>query len=410
MNSLLRLILAIFSASLIIGCQGFFGKKTDLSFIDKPVYQDREVAYVPIQPVLDQFVKPSQVLAGFDELIYVVDQGTSEIISFDVSGRELGRLKIPGLYSIAMDRAFDILAIGRYDTTFAGEAVNLACVYRINQKNGVLYGLSYASYEPVIIYPLYGLDVSASKTDEQIEFRGITCLGDNTYYITKQGPNKPTNQINCIGIDNDDEVLQVRPDLETGEPDKFVSPISVSTELGTNSCFWTHPQSISSLVQPPQAPDLTSSRNFIFTSIDPNPDYAIKVRYIEYQEGEEGVQYFQKVLATEDTSKADGFLYEANKFKKPMGVTVAGDRTNYIFVIDAESDSLFQFNGEGYEGVNPPPFSTSKKQIKASFGGRGIGLTQFNNPTSVAYYNKIVYVADQGNSRVLRFKLTTDFD
>ena len=134
MNKFLVYISLIFIGLSIIGCNGFFGKKTDLDFIDKPVYQDRDIAYVPIQPVLDQFIKPSQVLAGFDELIYVVDQGTSEIISFDVSGKELGRIEIPGLYSIAMDRAFDILAIGRFDTIFGGTAVNLACVYRINRR------------------------------------------------------------------------------------------------------------------------------------------------------------------------------------------------------------------------------------------------------------------------------------
>ena len=410
MNNAFSFISIVLVTVIISSCVGIFGKKTNLDFIDKPVYQDRDIAYVPIQPVLDQFVRPSQVLAGFDELIYVVDQGTSEIISFDVSGKELGRIEIPGLYSIAMDRAFDILAIGRYDTIFGGTPVNLACVYRINQKNGVLYGLRFASYKPAIIYPLYGKENSATKSDEEITFTGVTCLGDNTYYIAKQGPNKPTNKFNCQGSDNDDAVLQVRPDLETGEPDKFISPLSITTANGTNSCFWTFPQSLASLVQPPQAPDISSSRSFIFTSIDPDPEYSLRVRYIEYREDQDGVQYLQKQFPNSDTSKADGFLYEANKFKKPMGVTVAGDRTNYIFVIDAGSDSLFQFNAEGYEGVNPPPFSTSKKQITASFGGTGIGLTQFNNPTSVAYYDKILYVADQGNSRVLRFKLTTDFD
>ena len=36
-------------------------------------------------------------------------------------------------------------------------------------------------------------------------------------------------------------------------------------------------------------------------------------------------------------------------------------------------------------------------------------LSQFNSPTAVAYKNKIVWVCDTGNGRVLRFKLTTDF-
>ncbi|MBL4710361.1 MAG: hypothetical protein JKY48_18175, partial [Flavobacteriales bacterium] len=64
----------------------------------------------------------------------------------------------------------------------------------------------------------------------------------------------------------------------------------------------------------------------------------------------------------------------------------------------------------GLEGVEPPPASGQTKYIKTSFGGKGIGASQFNNPSSVAYRNEIVYVADTDNGRVLRFKLTTDIE
>ena len=222
MNNTKRFIVTILGALFIVGCNGFFGKKSDLSFIDKPVYQDREVAYVPIQPVLDNFVKPSQVLAGFDELIYVVDQGSSEIISFDISGRELGRLRVPGLYSIAMDRAFDILAIGTFDTTFNDFPLTLNCIYRINQKNGTLYGLQYASLKPALIHPLYNKTKSATRSDQEVQFLNIACLGDNTYYVTRQGPNKTVNGFGCNANDpSRDVILQIRPDLETGEQDKL---------------------------------------------------------------------------------------------------------------------------------------------------------------------------------------------
>jgi hypothetical protein len=50
------------------------------------------------------------------------------------------------------------------------------------------------------------------------------------------------------------------------------------------------------------------------------------------------------------------------------------------------------------------------KNIRVSFGGSGNSLTEFNQPSGVAYLREIVYVADKGNGRVLRFQLTTDFD
>ena len=92
---------------LIIGlssCENYFGEKTDLNFIDQPDYQTRSVSYVPIQPILNGFVYPTDVLAGFDELIYVVDQGTEQIISLDQSLNELARFKIQGVTKIIQNR------------------------------------------------------------------------------------------------------------------------------------------------------------------------------------------------------------------------------------------------------------------------------------------------------------------
>ena len=61
---------------LLASCEGFFGKKTSADFIEVPEYSPREVAYVPIQPALKTFVEPVDIIAGFDELIYVVDKAT----------------------------------------------------------------------------------------------------------------------------------------------------------------------------------------------------------------------------------------------------------------------------------------------------------------------------------------------
>jgi len=97
------------------------------------------------------------------------------------------------------------------------------------------------------------------------------------------------------------------------------------------------------------------------------------------------------------------------KFAKPVSTIFTGDGTNFIFVVDQGKDSLYQFTATGLEGVRPPAGAATTKYQMASFGGTGTGLTQFNKPSAVAYKNKIVWVADSGNKRVLRFKLTTDF-
>ena len=145
-----------------------------------------------------------------------------------------------------------------------------------------------------------------------------------------------------------------------------------------------------------------------FTGVD--EDLLLKVQRIDEEITPSGTSFRVTNLVAGDTSKADGFLYEPGRFQAPVDVTLAGDGTNYIFVVDAAKDSLYQFTGLGFEGVQPPQSFNQTKVIRSSFGGRGISLTQFNTPRAVAYLREIVYVADAGNGRVLRFQLTTDFD
>ncbi|MBT3962834.1 MAG: hypothetical protein HOE95_01820, partial [Flavobacteriales bacterium] len=120
----------------LTGCEGFFGSKTDLSFIDAPEFQNRDVAYVPIQPIIENFLEPNDVIAGFDELIYVVDEGTQEIISLDQAGRELGRYTLPGVTRIMQDRQMNILAIGNFDTIINDNPYTLSTIYRLKLNSG----------------------------------------------------------------------------------------------------------------------------------------------------------------------------------------------------------------------------------------------------------------------------------
>jgi len=137
---------------------------------------------------------------------------------------------------------------------------------------------------------------------------------------------------------------------------------------------------------------------------------ALKIQYISFVESVDGSVYNVEALIEGDTSQAEGFLYTPNRFSSPEGLAFTGDGTNYIFVVDSEKDSLYQFTNTGLEGIKPPPAASSQKHVLASFGGTGNGIDQFNDPMGVAYIDQIVYVADAGNGRVLRYRLTTDFD
>jgi hypothetical protein len=108
-----KIIVLLIISFAFAGCDKYFGEQTDLDFIEKPEFQNREVAYVPIQPVWNNnLIEPTDIIAGFDELIYVVDAAKEQIISFDESGRELGRLNVPGVHAVSQDRRLNLLALG----------------------------------------------------------------------------------------------------------------------------------------------------------------------------------------------------------------------------------------------------------------------------------------------------------
>jgi len=383
-------------------CDGFFGTKTDDSFLGQQQYDNRQVAYVPIQPVLGGFTNPVDVIAGWDELIYVADAGTEQIISFDQAGNEQGRFKVQGLKAIAQDRRLDLLALGTRDTTVNGVDYRLPAIYRIDQNqqgtrgNG-LYGLLNAAISKTVTHPFYFKSGTPASSDAGASFEGIAILGDNRYYVTRNGVGKsPT-------FGPDDAVLLF------SAADKFITAVAINTSLGLFNDYFRKPKGIATEIAPPQTPSVSlTNGNFVFTSTDAATP--LKAQVVQYTESEFGADFSVKQLTAGDTTQADGFMYENQRFTAPQDVCFAGDGTNYYFIVDAARDSLYQFTAKGYEGVNPPPGYNGTKVIKASFGGHGAGLTQFDRPSGVAYLNRIVYVADAGNKRVLRFKLTTDFE
>ncbi|HBQ59633.1 MAG TPA: hypothetical protein DD671_08420, partial [Balneolaceae bacterium] len=105
----------------------------------------------------------------------------------------------------------------------------------------------------------------------------------------------------------------------------------------------------------------------------------------------DGIEYRpNSSLLDRDTSRAESFLYDEYKFKNPTGIAFSADARGHIFIVDAETDSLYMFQSNGFEGINPPPGSTAEKAINVSFGGTGNGPRQFNNPMGVAYFDEVV--------------------
>lgn len=187
-----------------------------------------------------------------------------------------------------------------------------------------------------------------------LNFRGENVIN---YYVTATGGDKADNQVLVF-------------------PEKFDTrfPNAVNLEpngLGILSA--SSPSGITALRD--------FSQDFIFCMIGENN---FKVQWITT--GEFGF------TARLNPAQGDFDMFEPGKFSAPEDVTV--DLEGNIYVIDADLDRMLKFSSLGDE--------------LQSFGETGSGERQFQNPHGIAFFDKTLYVADTGNHRVVRFRLSTD--
>jgi hypothetical protein len=382
---------------LMSGCKGFFGEKTDLSFIEIPDANTEIVSFIPIQPPMSGFLDLTDVSPGFDELIYAVDAGRSEVVVFDQAGRNLGSIKVPGAQTVVQDRKLELLVTGTFDTTINGTLYRLAAIYRVSQTNGSQFGVSSARIINRLVHPFY-FRTAVVSTDTMVRFKKAAILSDNSYYVVRTGNSNNPAQIGGP----EDNVLKF------SASDVFVTPASVQTIAGLYQDYFRKPISIVSRMQPPQSPSVSNSGDFIVGMADPNLSF--RLQYIRFYTGTDGSGFEVNTdFLLTDPLKGDGFVGQPGRFLRPEGLAFAGDGSNMIFVADSQKDSVFQFMLNGTEGVPPPPGATGTRNIPVSFGGTGTGPMQFRNPRAVAWLNRTLYVADAGNGRISRFKLSTDF-
>ncbi len=386
---------------LLLGACSFFGEKNAVSdYIEKPDYSLKSVEYVPVYPDFGTGIVPISLCMGYDELLYAVDSARS-IISYDAAGRELGRMELPGVEFVIQNRSLDLYALGRMDTLYNNVNFNVPVIYKISQKQssegGSILNLSAARIEKKLVYPFCINEPGKLNSKVNLEATRLSAIGfmdDNSYYVTSNGPQESAGE---YSITKRNSILTFSANdffqggFSEGEPTRYLVPIGLTT-----------------LVQPPQRARMETKKDFIYTSL--TPDLAISVRYMQVQLTIDGLFTNFKALAQPPTSAADGFLYEPFRFTKPVSVLYAGTSQKYLFVADAAKDSIFIFQENGYEGTTPPPQYSNRKLINVSFGGHGTGPAQFNRPSGLAWSNRVLYVADAGNRRISRYKLTSDYD
>lgn len=420
--------LIVVSAGLLYGCDNIFGAKdnetTDEIFEEGSIDPTLETVegYAPVLPFWYDFDAPTDIFVGFDRFVYVTDnEGLHLLDRADLNPRIT--VELDGANAVTQDRLLNIYVSARIDTVI--ESVdpnitwNLPAVFKIKNLNGT----GPLTFVDTLIFPFDDASLSTSAAQnarlnrssninyEKVQITGLSTLADNTLYVTRRGPYNETTQVAAP----DNTVLEFRRVSVDGELTgqmenirqiRALNPTTPSLRSGVGM------SSIATFVAPPQRDTFTEDRSFLIAQADQNADISFRVLWINAVETPDGLIFEQNSqLLAQDTTQADGFLYEPDKFQQPTDIAFGGDDDSFIFVVDAAQHKLYQFQSNGQEGVPPPPGAENQtKQVLVSFGELGAGPKQFDSPSGVAYFNQVVYVADKGNNRIARYKLTTDFE
>jgi hypothetical protein len=315
-----------------------------------------DTLYIQLNPAWEGFNKPKDIFIGREPFIYVADTDNDRIVMMNLDGQVLGTRFISKPIAITQDFELNLIVCGRLDTTISGQQLSYSAVYKLD--------LFSASHQ-IENAPLTRILPRVSDFNmPQREYTGVTAFYDNSFYVSRRGPN------NSNLIDPDNSILVFRKKNGTNA-DTLIGrvPLLDPNSTGTLS-----------------ANQITSIRSFntreydLLVTLGGNNSF--KVQSLDYIISQDFTGYTNK-LSPNSTD-----LMKSNRFANPEGSTL--DNSGNIFIADAGKDSIFKFNSFGDE--------------LESFGGSDL----FKNPHSAAFFDRTLYVLDTGNNRILRFVLSTD--
>jgi hypothetical protein len=356
------------------------------------------VGYVPISPFFKGFSNPVDVIVGYDELIYVVDDNGLNIL--DQTGVIKATIAIPGATDVTQDRRLHTYVAGLVTLKISGTDKTLAAVYHLINTATGNYKIIDTLIHPYCDDSRFGSGLRSE--DEQVRFTGLACTADNLLYVSRTGVNN-TDPI----ATPDNAILIFKKDGQYYGYCNGLNAINPSLKSAVGI------SSIATFAAPPQrAFGMPESKDLLIAQDDQNKSYEFRAIWAKYTNDPDFGEVYgeNSSLLNFDTSKAYNFLYKPSRFSRPTDIYAAPDQTGYLFIVDADSNKLYQFTSKGFEGVNPPGNSSLTHQIIASFGGKGEGPFEFNQPSGVCYFRKVVYVADKLNNRICRYKLSTDLE
>lgn len=316
-----------------------------------------DTLYVNINPAWTGFNNPQDIYIGNEPFIYVADTDNNQIVMLNLAGTVLGTRSVNRPVALSQDYQLNLIICAEFDTS--------------GQTYGAVYKLDlFSADHDIANAPLTRLLPRANVSSDfrsGVKYTGACVLYNNSFYISRTGPN------NTSIFDPDNSILIFEKKLlpDGTKKDTLIGRLPSIEPLGTG------------LMTANGLSSLTSYKNrsidFIMTLTG---NTSFKSQWLYYNYGSETPGYENKLSAGNNN------LMLPNKFVRPEDAAV--DNSGNIFIADAGRDSIYKFNSFGDE--------------LQSFGGPSV----FNQPYAVAWFDKVLYVADKGNNRILRFILSTD--
>lgn len=344
-------IFAFICAPLLAACVDRF----DTSTLPKESGALLDTAYVLIDPPFRGFVQPEDILIGNDQLLYVADRAANRVSMLNSAGQMLSSREILRPVSLGQDTRLDLIVGGEIVAT-----------------NGDTVG---ALFRIKLVAASHRLDSARVDTvwrelaRPARRFPGITVFGDNQYLVVRTGPD------NSSFIDPDARVLLFDRD------DSFITPIPG---------LRTGPGSGISINRPTAIVSFPGLRDFIVVQTSEGVSYG--AFWFRYQRSSDFEGWLPFLDPERPEDRSVDFM-KPNRFLEPAAVTIDRSRRD-IFIADAGLDSVFKFNSRG-------------RLLPESFGMvRTDSLMR--RPTGLAFFQRVLYVADGMRGIILRFRLSTD--
>jgi hypothetical protein len=361
----MTVLIAMVVAAVLGGCNE---ERFDLSTLPTGgVVVVGETTFVQLNPPWLGFNQPQGIIVGNESFVYVADTENDRVVMLDLSGRIIGFSQpIRRPVALAQDKRLQLLVCAQLDTLLPGDAAptSFGALYRLDLPSaGHLIGA--ATPRRVFFEPL----------DSTRRYTGVATMYDNSYYLTRVGPKNELAR-----VDRDIAVLLF------AKNDSLVSPVTQNFSPDGTGLLSIH--RLTSIATMPTG----RSVEYVFSQVELAPGAIrplYKVQWIRLISEGQTTNYVSKFYPSVD-GEID--LLKIDRFSRPSGVTL--DPSGILFVTDAALDSVFRFNARGVE--------------RFSFGGTGSGDKQFREPSGIAHFDKTIYVADKGNNRIVRFKLSTD--